>query len=278
MHPFRYLPLVLLAAAAPTEAPYSGNLSLALRHLGPPQFVVSATFRVGPPPDWTACPGTPVDNCCYEDEDIRRRHPPAESALVDAGHLAFAHNNTALGVMAPPATGRPYASLSTPSINPFFYWLPGETLRVRGSGGTVHAFDGTMIVPPSIAGITPDIPPYPGNNEGGAPGIPTPPMQIPRGRPFVIAWTPYAGARMTLSLTGMNAHGLTGWITCGVSDTTGQAVISTEVLARFADADTAGINLTRTVTATPQKTADNAAITIFVQEMVAGRAVFVDTP
>jgi hypothetical protein len=278
VHPLRYLLLVPLAAAAPAKAPYSGDLVLTLMKAGLWQFSVSATFRVGPSPDWYACPGTPVDNCCYEDEEMRKRHPPAEPTLVDAGHLAFAHNNTTLGVMAPPATGRPYESLSLPSSpGNTVGWLPGETLRVRGSGGTVHAFDGTMIVPPAIAGVTPDLPPPPGYMVPYDPRRPPAAMQIPRSRPFVMTWTPYAGARMTLSLTGINAHRLT-WVTCGVSDASGQAVISTKILARFAEADKADVTLTRTTTGMPQKTADNADITVSVHEVLLGHAVFVDMP
>jgi len=235
-------------ATSTSGVAFRGEVSMVHAVGTPGQFFVAARFS--PTSDGGDAPcadGQQVGDCCFQGpfggEDLT--FLPEDSA----GTLTVEDGTTSLATLT-------FSDAGYPSISSFSSPLSrnaGDSFSVSAPGGTVGAFNGSVTAPGTLSGVSPIL------------SISAPPtVQI--SSDLAVSW---ATDSTPGELVGVALfHGTKGSIFCSTTDSSGQVIVASSLLAHFAAGDGLGFEIARTGVTTPS--CANASVELNASTMSSG--------
>lgn len=276
------LPFVMLLILTPAEANAEGYMATIFINNAPQQQSLAIETGLAAAPD-QLCQNIPSGQCCETPPSPPSAPTPPEPD-ISAGYLAFAVNGVGIGELNPPATGRSYGTLLSlygEGWKGGVQWHPGDVIRIRGSGGAIAAFDGTITLPQDLSGIRPALIVPPTSRLVYRP-FPFPPQpvqrtRIPLNHPIEIFWSPEAGNTLDtvrVDMTDFTHEDLV--VSCVAPDQAGHLLVQVPGPAPFAAGDKGALIITRNRFATPAKPSANATIVFHASYLMGGSVLFVE--
>jgi hypothetical protein len=210
--------------------------------------------------------------CCFGGLPRGPSEPPARD--TDAGTISITRSGTAIGDLRRLGAGqysRLYLGGGENLAASNVHWGGGDTLGVHASGGAIAPFDGSIVAPPPVTGLSPAVSMRRRLGPGPQPS-PAPSTPVRVDAPLTVSWKPAPGFTMEVSVTG--PHGSTF---CSVPDDSGTLEIPAGLLLYYNSGDRGTIAVTRLGTSAPQYPPANASIVLEVSETVVGPAIFTGT-
>lgn len=273
-----YLPFVVLLILTPAEANAASYMATIFINSAAQQQSIGIETGLATAPD-RLCTNIPSGQCC-ETPPSPPSAPTPPAPDISAGYLAFDVNGVGLGELKPPSAGRAYGTLLSlygEGWKGGVQWHPGDVIRIRGSGGAIAAFDGTITMPPDLSGIRPAliIPPTSRLVYRPFPPQPVQRTRISLSHPIEIFWLPEAGNTqdtVRVDVTDFTRGGLA--VSCVAPDQTGHLLVQVPGPAPFVAGDKGALVITRNRFATPVKPSANATIVFNASYQTGGSVLF----
>jgi hypothetical protein len=226
-------------SSAPDAATqYSGLVSATARsYRGGFTHTIDASFwdHTGPRQQSCGTVNVKIGDCCAG--VLGTVLPIGPPTPLTAGDIAIGIEGNLLATLLAPD----YAEVTDAK------WPDGSPLDVSAGGGNVSSFDGRLITPFEIAGVTP--------------AFGSTPVVIPAGADFRVSWTPETNyvAQMSLQID-LLAGGAANFVLCTVPDSAKSVVVDAKLLAAVPAATDGSIHLTRSITS--YATGANVSVTL----------------
>lgn len=270
-----FLVLLILTRAEANAESYRATIFI---NNAPQQQSIAIETGVASAPD-RLCQNIPSGHCCETPPSPPPALTPPEPD-ISAGYLAFAVNGVGFGELKPPSAGSTYGTLLSlygEGWKGGVQWHPDDVIRIRGSGGAIAAFDGTITLPPDLSGIRPAllVPPTSRLVYRPFPPRPVQRTRIPLNHPIEIFWSPEAGNTQDTVHVDMTdfTRGLA--VSCVATDRAGHLLVQVPGPAPFATGDKGALIITRNRFATPAKPSANATIVFHASYLMGGSVLFV---
>jgi hypothetical protein len=155
------------------------------------------------------CTGMQVGECCLQSPG------GTVGAFQSAGTLTITDGAKTLATL----TTAPYVASSATTAS--LTWAPGSTIKVSASGGTVDAFDLSVVAPSLLAGVKPAF---------GATGI-----TVTTSADLVVTWTKSVEAcsKISFGVSQLPATPPLPYIGCVADDSAGTLTVPAALLAKL---------------------------------------------
>jgi hypothetical protein len=196
----------------PTGKTYVGSVLLSRTTTSTPttstQYSVLGDLTPAPTTAAPACNGTKLGACCFG------AGPAGSTTFESAGTLTVTDAGKTLATLTTPPYVATNATVTT------LTWTAGSTIKVDGSGGTVDAFDLSVVAPKLLAGVTPAL---------------DAPLTVTKSVKLVVKWTPSTEtcSEIEFGLSQASTSGTLPFIGCTADDADGTLTVPEALLAKI---------------------------------------------
>jgi len=264
--------LPALGTAAPgaaADAPYSGSVRFSA--VGR-EHSISARFGTGTVDVASSCRPPVGEHCCFGAAPRSTGGPAFHDS--DAGTILITRSGAAIGSIHRLPAGeysRLYLGGGENLAISNVYWGSGDTLGVRASGGVIAPFDGSIVAPPAVEGLSPAVSMH--RRLGpGPPASPIAPTPVHVDAALTVSWKPAPGFTMEVTVAGTQ-----GSTFCTVPDDAGTVEIPAGLLLYYKSGDRGTIVVTRLARSEPQHPPSNASVIFEVSDTIVGPVIFTGT-
>jgi hypothetical protein len=264
--------LPVLGTAAPgatAEATYSGSVRFVAFGR---EHAIGARFGRGTVDVASGCYPPVGEHCCFGNVPRSTGGPALRDSA--AGTISVTRSGAAIGTLQRLPAGeysRLYLGGGENLAISNVYWSGGDTLGVRASGGAIVAFDGSIVAPPPVTGLSPAVSMRRRLGPGPQPS-PAAPTPVRVDAPLTVSWKPAPGFTLEVTVSGL--HGSTF---CSVPDDAGTLEIPAGLLLYYNSGDRGTIVVTRLAKSEPQHPPSNASIVFEVSDTIVGPVIFTGT-
>ena len=226
--------------------PYRGHIQI-LDDLYYARIGYTATFVKSSDYVWFFEPACTAarDTCCFASPEqlTALGNRKVGGYPVDAGEVLLKSNGATTATLTPVSPSAPIYDTADANVA----WQPGALVTMEATGGTVHAFSGSVTLGTPLSGVQPS----------------ASPLSVALSSNLDVSWTPDTTRTDQIVYVRLNGIATVGGlqegeIECVVDDTTGKVTIPAMLFGQFHAGDRAALNILRYSRAT--LTADNVAV------------------